>query len=361
MRNNQYFGRNGFVSIIKTPFGTDSLGRPVTLYTMRNANGAEAAVINHGARLVSVRVPDRTGKLDDVCIGFDTLEPYLGKQSYTGASIGRVGNRIGKGSFTLGGREYGLGKNERGNTLHGGMEGFDKKWWIAETMESKTEDMVLFTYNSHDGEEGFPGDLRTQISYSWDKDNSLTIMYIAQGSKDTPVNLTNHAYFNLSGKGDILDHTLQIHAQAVTEVDDELIPTGVSVSVKGTPFDMNTPIRIRDGIARRAEQHMLDHANGYDINYELAGSGMRECAVLREPVSARVMRVFTDQPAVQLYTGQHFNDVGHGGALYKAHAGLALETQHYPDSVHYGHFPSIILHAGDTYRTKSIYAFKVEA
>jgi aldose 1-epimerase len=349
------------MSIIKTPFGADALGRPVTLYTMRNASGAEAAVCNHGARLISVRVPDKSGKIDDVCIGFDVLEPYLGRHSYTGASIGRVGNRIGKGSFTLGGREYSLGKNERGNTLHGGLEGFDKKWWIAETMESKTEDMVLFTYNSHDGEEGFPGSLHTQISYSWDKDNNLTILYFAQGSEDTPVNLTNHAYFNLAGKGNILDHLLQIHSQAVTQVDDALIPTGVSVSVRGTPFDMNTPVRIRDGIARRGEQHMLDHANGYDINYELGGSGMRECAVLREPLCGRVMRVLTDQPAVQLYTGQHFNDVGHGGTQYSAYAGLALETQHYPDSVHHAHFPGIILRGGDTYRTKTVYAFSAEA
>jgi len=348
------------MSIVKTPFGEDALGRPVTLYTMRNASGAEAAVINHGARLVSLHVPDRNGMLDEVCIGFDAVEPYLAKHSYTGASIGRVGNRIAKGTFTLGGKVYTLGINERGNTLHGGIEGFDKKWWITETMESKFEDMVLFTYHSHDGEEGFPGDLHTQISYSWDSDNKLTIMYMAKGSQDTPVNLTNHAYYNLDGKGDILDHTLQIHSSAITEVDNELIPTGVSISVKGTPFDLNTPTRIRDGFARRSEHHMLDHANGYDVNYELSGSGMRECAVLRGATSGRVMRVVTDQPAVQLYTGQHFNDIGHGGRQYKAQAGLALETQHFPDSVHHSHFPSIILRAGDTYQTKTVYAFSTE-
>ena len=345
------------MSITQKPFGIDQIGRPMTLYTMTNRGGASVSVLDFGAHIVSVKVPDREGKLADVCLGYDTLMEYDQNPSYLGAAVGRYGNRIGGAKFTLNGREYTLFPNDGRNNLHGGREGFDKKWWKGQILEADGEDAVIFTYVAHDGEEGFPGKLRVQITYAFDDDCRLTIRYMAVSDKDTIVNMTNHSYFNLAGKGDILNHTLQIHSDCVTDVDRELISTGELLPVAGTPLDFNAPMKIGDGVKRRKECRLIDEANGYDVNYVIRGEGLREAAVLRDEESGREMRVITTEPGVQIYSGQGLKLTGKGGAVYGAFAGVALETQHYPDSPNHPEFPSTALKAGDTYQTTTIYAF----
>ncbi|MBQ6257358.1 MAG: galactose mutarotase, partial [Clostridia bacterium] len=244
------------MSVTQKPFGIDQIGRQMTLYTMTNKAGASVSVLDFGAHLVSIKVPDKNGKLSDVCLGYDTLEEYDQKPSYIGATVGRFGNRIGGSRFTLNGKEYTLFPNDGRNSLHGGREGFDKKWWKGQVLEAENEDAVLFTYVAHDGEEGYPGKMRVQVTFAFDDACCLTIRYLAQSDKDTVINLTNHAYFNLAGKGNILGHTLQVNADCITDVDDELIPTGEYLPVDGTPLDLRAPARIGDGVARRAECHL---------------------------------------------------------------------------------------------------------
>lgn len=348
------------MSITKKPFGVDQIGRQMTLYTLTNRGGASVSLLDFGAHIVSIRVPDKNGRLGEVCLGYDTLEEYDQKPSYLGAAIGRVGNRIGGAKFTLNGKEYTLFKNNGENSLHGGREGFDKKWWRGETLETDQEDAVIFTYIAHDGEEGYPGKLHVQITYAWDNDCRLSIRYMAQSDQDTIVNLTNHSYFNLSGKDTMLDHTLQVNADCVTNVDAGLIPTGEFLPVEGTPLDLRQPRKIGDGVARRKECGLIDAVNGYDINYVLQGEGMKEAAVLRDEESGREMRVLTTEPGMQVYTGQGLNTTGRGGKAYGPYAGVALETQHHPDSPHHDNFPSITLKAGDTYQSATIYAFSAK-
>lgn len=349
-----------FMSITAKPFGIDLIGRQMTLYTMTNKIGASVSVLDFGAHIVSIKVPDKNGNLADVCLGFDTLEEYDQKPNYLGATVGRYGNRIAKARFTLNGQEYTLFPNNGRNNLHGGREGFDKKWWKGQGLEADGEDVVLFTYVAHDGEEGFPGKMRVQVSFAFDDDCRLTIRYLAISEQDTIVNMTNHAYFNLAGQGDILSHTLQIHSDYVTDVDQELIPTGEFMAVAGTPLDFNEPMKVGDGVARRKECRLVDEAEGYDVNYVIRGEGLREAAVLRDEKSGRTMRVLTTEPGLQIYSGQGLNLTGHGGAAYGAFAGIALETQHYPDSPNQPHFPSTVLKAGDTYQTTTVYAFSAE-
>ncbi len=349
------------MSITKRPFGVDIIGRPMTLYTLTNKRGASVSVLDYGAHLVSVIVPDKAGNMADVCLGFDDLATYEGTgNSYIGASIGRFGNRIGKAKFTLNGVEYTLFPNDGKNTLHGGREGFDKKWWKADTLESENEDAVVLTYIAHDGEEGYPGKLHVQITYAFDEDCKLSIRYLAQSDKDTVINLTNHSYFNLAGSGDVLSHTLQIFADTVTDVDDELIPNGKLLPVAGTPLDVNQPLMLSDALKRRKEAPLIDAVDGYDVNYVLNGTGYHECAVLRHAASGRVMRVYTEEPGIQVYSGQGLNIAGKNGVHYGAYAGIALETQHFPDSPNQPHFPTTTLKAGDTYQTQTAYAFGVE-
>ena len=349
------------MSITMKPFGIDQIGRPMTLYTLTNKNGASVSVLDFGAHLVSVRVPDREGKLADVCLGFDTLEEYDQKPGFLGAIVGRYGNRIGGSRFSLNGQEYSLFPNDGKNSLHGGREGFDKKWWKGQTLEAEGEDALVLTYVAHDGEEGYPGKLRVQVTYAWDDQNALTIRYLAQPDKDTVVNLTNHAYWNLAGAGagNILDHTLQINADCVTDVDDELIPNGKYADVTGTPLDLRAPTRIGDGIARMGECHLMENVAGYDINYVLRGEGMKEAAVLYDAGSGREMRVLTEEPGIQFYSAQTMDQTGKGGAHYGNFAGAELETQHYPDSPNHPEFPSTVLKAGDVYKTATVYAFSV--
>ena len=348
------------MSITQKPFGIDQIGRQMTLYTMTNKLGASVSVLDFGAHIVSVKVPDRNGKLSEVCLGFDTLEEYDQKPSFLGATIGRVGNRIGGAKFTLNGTEYTLFKNDGPNTLHGGREGFDKKWWRGETLEADGEDTVIFTYVAHDMEEGFPGKLHVQVTFAWDDQCRLSIRYLSQSDNDTVVNLTNHSYWNLSDKDTMLDHTLLVNADCVTDVDEGLIPTGEFLAVGGTPLDLRAPKIIGDGVARRKECRLIDAVDGYDVNYVLNGEGMKEAGVLRDPDSGREMRVLTTEPGMQVYSGQGLNTTGHGGKVYGAYAGVALETQHYPDSPNHPNFPTITLKAGDTYQTTTIYAFSVK-
>ena len=345
------------MSITATPFGIDQIGRPMTLYTMTNKIGASVSVLDFGAHLVSIRVPDRAGKLGEVCLGFDTLEEYDRNPSFLGATIGRVGNRIGGAQFTLNGQTYTLFKNDGPNTLHGGREGFDKKWWRGQTLEAETEDAVVFTYVAHDGEEGFPGKMHCQVTYAWDSQCRLTIRYLAQCDQDTLVNLTNHAYYNLSGRDTMLGHTLQVFSGKVTDVDGGLIPTGEFLPVDGTLLDLRSPQPIGDAVARRKECRLMDAVDGFDVNFVLDGEGMKAAAVLRDPDSGREMRVFTTEPGMQVYSGQGLDLKGHGGAHYGPYAGVALETQHFPDSPHHPNFPTITLKAGDTYQSATVYAF----
>ena len=348
------------MSVTAKPFGIDQIGRPMTLYTMTNKNGASASVLDFGAHLVSVRVPDREGNMADVCLGFDTLEEYDHKPGFLGAIVGRYGNRIGGSRFTLNGQEYTLFPNDGKNSLHGGREGFDKKWWKAQVLEAEKEDAVILTYVAHDGEEGYPGKMHVQVTYAWDDRNALTIRYLAQSDKDTVINLTNHAYWNLAGEGNILDHTLKINAECVTDVDDELIPNGQFFPVAGTPLDLQSPTRIGAGIQNMAECHLMENVGGYDINYVLKGAGMKEAAVLYHPATGREMTVLTEEPGIQFYSAQTMDQTGKGGAHYGHFAGAALETQHFPDSPNHPQFPTTTLRAGETWQSATVYAFSVK-
>ncbi len=348
------------MSVTQKPFGIDQIGRPMTLYTMTNKIGASVTVLDFGAHLVSVKVPDRNGKLADVCLGYDTLEEYDQKPAYLGATVGRFGNRIGGSRFTLNGKEYTLFANDGRNSLHGGREGFDKKWWKGQVLEAENEDAVIFTYVAHDGEEGYPGKMKIQVTFAFDDACRLTIRYLAQSDKDTVINLTNHAYYNLAGSGDILNHILQVNADCITDVDDELIPTGDYLPVDGTPLDLRAPARIGAGVDRRAECHLIDGVNGYDMNFVLKGQGLKEAAILRDEASGREMKVFTTEPGIQVYTGQGLNTEGHGGAHYGPFAGVALETQHFPDSPNKPQFPTTTLKAGETYESTTVYAFSAK-
>ena len=348
------------MSVSYRPFGIDQIGRQMTLYTMTNRGGASVSVLDFGAHLVSIRVPDRDGRLADVCLGFDTLEEYDQKPGFLGATVGRYANRIGGGRFTLNGKEYTLFHNDGRNTLHGGREGFDKKWWKGQVLEADTEDAVIFTYVAHDMEEGFPGKMHVQVTYAWDDQCRLSIRYLAQCDQDTVVNLTNHAYYNLAGRGTMLNHRITVHSSTVTDVDAGLIPTGEMLSVAGTAMDLTQGAVIGERIARKKEHRLLDGVDGFDCNFVLDGEGLKEAAELYDPESGRAMTVLTTEPGIQMYTGQGLGGTGHGGQEYHAYSGVALETQHYPDSPNHPEFPTTVLKAGDTFQSTTVYAFSVK-
>lgn len=346
------------MSIRIEPFGTAQSGRAASLITMTNASGASVSLTDFGASIVSVMVADAAGKLADVCLGFGDLSGYEAPQnSYLGATIGRYANRIGRAAFTLDGKEYALFANNGAHSLHGGREGFDKKIWAFQPRQGLGCDEVIFSYTAADGEEGYPGDLRVQVQICFDDAHCLTIRYQAQGDQNTVINLTNHAYFNLAGKGDVLGHFLRVDAASVVEVAPDLIPTGHLMPVDGTPYDLRTYQNIGGIIARKTENAMMQQAGGFDIGYALNGGGLRACAWLRDPSSGREMTVSTDQPGIQVYSGQGLKLAGKGGAAYGAFAGIALETQHHPDSVHHANFPSTVLKAGEIYQTTTAYCF----
>ena len=332
--------------------------QPVKLFTLTNAAGAEVRITEYGGIVVAIRVPDRNGLLGDVSLGYERLADYVSDNPYFGTITGRYANRIAGGRFELDGETWQLAQNDGENALHGGIRGFDKVVWAGAPTESS--DGVALTYVSPDGEEGYPGALATTVTYTWSDENALRIDYEARTDQPTVVNLTNHAYFNLAdgGAGTVLDHYLTVHAERYTPTDAASIPTGEIVPVAGTPFDFRAPRTLRERIAD--DQPQLRANDGYDVNFVLGGDGgLALAATVYEPTTGRAMDVLTDQPGVQLYTGNHFDGrhVGHGGVVYQRHAGLCLETQHFPDSPNQPRFPSTVVRPGETYRTTTVYRF----
>lgn len=352
------------MGIEKQPFGKTEDGTAVDLYTLTNINGVEAKITNYGGTVVSLKVPDRNGKLGDIVLGYDNLEGYLKNNPYFGSIIGRYGNRIAKGKFTLNGVEYTLAQNNGENHLHGGIKGFDKVVWNAREVLGENKVGLELTYLSKDGEEGYPGNLSVTVTYTLNNNNELKIDYAATTDKDTVVNLTHHSYFNLAGagEGDILDHELMINADKFTPVDSGLIPTGELRSVKGTPMDFTQPIAIGARINQRDEQLTL--GNGYDHNWVLniTEGYLTLVARVYEPKTGRVMEVFTTEPGMQFYTGNFLDGsiTGKDGKVYHQRYGFCLETQHFPDSPNKPEFPSTVLKPGEKYMTTTIYKFSTK-
>ena len=346
--------------VTKESFGSVD-GQGVDLYTLKNSSGAEAKITNYGGIVVSLKVPDRNRKFDDVVLGFNDLDSYLKGHPYFGAVIGRYGNRIAKGRFTLNGAEYKLAVNNGENHLHGGLKGFDKVVWTAQEQKSAAGPAVRLTYLSKDGEEGYPGNLQVTLVYTLTNKNELRIDYTATTDKDTVLNLTHHSYFNLDGEGngDILNHRLTINANRFTPTDAGSIPTGELRNVVGTPFNFLTPMAIGARINQDYEQLKL--GNGYDHNYVVNGrmGTLRRAARVTAPISGRVMEVWTTEPGVQLYTGNFLDGTltGKSGKVYQRRYGFCLETQHYPDSPNKPSFPTTTLKKGATFHSTTIYRF----
>lgn len=358
-----------FVGQAKTPltkevFGRLADGRAVDIYTLTNRNGVEARIINYGAAIVSLKVPDRSGKLDDVVLGYDSLDGYLANAPYIGTVIGRYANRIAKGRFSLNGVEYKLAVNNGENHLHGGLVGFDKVLWDASLVKTVNGAALKLIYVSADGEEGYPGKLTVRVVYTLTNTNELRIAYSATTNKDTVINLTQHSYFNLSGQGngDILGHQLMINAARFTPTDAGAIPTGELRAVKGTPFDFTTPVSIGARINETDEQLVL--GKGYDHNFVLNGKNgtLRRAAKAMDTSTGRVMEVWTTEPGVQLYTGNYLDGskIGKEGKAYKHRYGFCLETQHFPDSPNRAKFPTTVLRRGAEFRSTTVFKFSVQ-
>jgi aldose 1-epimerase len=346
--------------ITKSKFGNLPDGSTVEQFTLSNSAGLSCKIINYGGIITELHAPDKNGKLGDVVLGFDNFQQYLGGHPYFGAITGRYANRIAKGKFTLDGKTYSLAVNNGPNHLHGGLKGFDKVMWKATPMESKDGPALKLTYTSLDGQENYPGTLNITVTYTLTDKNEVRIDYEADTNKATPINLTNHSYFNLAGagSGDVFGHELTLNAKNFTPTDDTLIPTGEIKPVKGTPFDFTEPKAIAKDIGQ-----LLDQPHrGYDHNFVLDNGGKLSLAArVFEPKSGRVMETLTDQPGVQLYTANFLADTrGKGGSVYGKNGGFCLETQHFPDSPNHPNFPSTILRPGEKYRTTTIYRFAVE-
>jgi aldose 1-epimerase len=342
--------------ITERPYGNYE-NQPVIEYTLTNSSGMQASILNYGGTVTKLTVPDKNGNMGDVVLGFDSFDGYMQKNDpFFGSLVGRYANRIANGKFTLDGKTYTLAANDHGNSLHGGNKGFDKVMWTAEKLGDNS---LKLTYHSKDGEEGYPGTLTAQVIYTVTSDNSLRIDYTASTDKPTPVNLTNHCYFNLSAGKDstILNHELQINADKYTPVTDDLIPTGKIADVKGTPMDFTT--------AKTIGRDIQKVKGGYDHNWVLNKTGNRSEKVvsLFDPVSGRVMEVFTTEPGIQFYSGNFLNGTlqyTKNGQKYVKHGALCLETQHYPDSPNEPAFPNTILKPGETYRHTTEYKFSVK-
>lgn len=352
-------------SITKAPFGKTEDGSAVDLYTLVNDQGMKVTITNFGGIVVSWWVPDRDGKLADVALGFDQLDGYLGKHPYFGALVGRYGNRIAQGRFELNGQQYKLAQNNDANHLHGGLKGFDKKVWDAETRLTDDGPQLALSTLSQDGEEGYPGNLSVQVTYTLTNENALQIHYHATTDKPTPVNLTNHSYFNLAGQGegDNLDHLVQLFADRFTPVDKGLIPTGELRPVAGTPMDFRQPTAIGARVDQDDEQ--LVFGKGYDHNWVLNKTepGKLELAArVYELGSGRVLEVLTTEPGVQFYIGNFLDgtNIGKGNKTYQHRYGFCLETQHFPDSPNQSQFPSTTVRPGEPYDTTTIYRFTVK-
>ncbi len=347
------------------PFGRTEDGQRVSVYTLTNANGMEVRVTNYGGIILSLLAPNAKGKMEDVVLGYDRLASYEEESPYFGALIGRYGNRIAEGRFTLEGETYTLATNNGLNHLHGGERGFDKHVWDAEPFARVNAEGVVFTRISPDGEEGYPGRLKAKVTYTLTDGNALVFDYKATTNKATPVNLTQHSYFNLAGdgSGDILDHSVMLNADRFTPVDSTLIPTGELRPVEGTPFDFRQATAI--GARINEDNRQLRYGQGYDHNFVLNeegatwGDSLTLAARVTEPTSGRVMTVYTTEPGVQFYSGNLLDGrlAGKGGVRYKRRSGFALETQHFPNSPNEPSFPSTILRPGETYRSRTVYQF----
>lgn len=349
-------------TIVKTDFGSTPEGS-VDLYTLTNEDGMKVAITSYGGVVQSLMVPDKTGALLDIVLGFDNIEGYLGEHPYFGAIVGRYGNRIANGKFTIDGVAYDLATNNGPNHLHGGDKGFDKVIWaVEESMSSEGFPQLRLRYVSKDGEEGYPGQLSVEVVYTLTDDNTLGLNYTARTDETTHVNLTNHSYFNLGGADgvDVLNHEMKLVASQYTPVDETLIPTGELAEVGGTPFDFSNFTKIGKGIDATDEQ--VKYGGGYDHNYVLDEPSMSSpFATVRSHKSGVIMKVYTTEPGVQFYTGNFLDGsiVGKGGVVYGKRSALCLETQHYPDSPNQENFPSTLLRPGETYRSSTAYRFQV--
>ncbi|HLZ54324.1 MAG TPA: aldose epimerase family protein [Verrucomicrobiae bacterium] len=359
-------------TVTEAPFGAMPDGTPVQIYTLRNSKGAEARIMTYGGIVEKLATPDKNGNFADVVNGFDTLDGYtnpnyVGGCPYFGALIGRYGNRIGGGTFTLEGQTYTLPQNDHGNTLHGGTKGFDKVVWTAVKADVGSEGpRLVLNYLSKDGEQGFPGNLNVTATYTLTEDNALKLEFTATTDKPTVVNLTHHSYFNLAGQGngDILGEQVYINANQTTPVDSTLIPTGGFADVAGTPFDFRTPTAIGARINETNTSTQLSYGPGYDhnwvINKPLGQFGLM--ARVTDPGSGRVMEVWSDQPGLQFYAGNFLNGTLHGkdGKVYQRRSAFCMEPQHYPDSPNHSNFPSTELKPGETYHCTIEYKFSAQ-
>jgi aldose 1-epimerase len=349
------------ITISSEPFGELPDGRKVTRWTLANKSGASLTIMDLGATILTLNVPDRAGKLDDVVFGFDSAAPYLTDSPYFGAVVGRFANRIAKGKFTLDGQTYTLATNNNENHLHGGKVGFDKRVWKGEQVTTKDGPGVKFTLVSADGEEGYPGEVTASVTYVWTADNRLVMDYAATSTKATPFNISQHSYWNLGGAKSattVLDHTLQIEADRYLPVDPTLIPTGELAAVEGTPFDFRKAKPIGKDIGATNEQ--LKIGGGFDHNWVLNGTGFKKAGTLTDPASGRSLEISTDEPGMQFYSGNFLSGkvTGKGGNKYPHRSAVALETQHFPDSPNQKGFPDAILSPGETYQSRTVFAFK---
>ena len=350
------------LSVSRAPFGTLPDGRAVELFTLTNAHGVEIRAMTYGAIITAIYTPDRNGRRDDIVLGFDSVAGYLSGSPYFGAVVGRYANRIAGGHFTLDGVTYTLARNNGPNSLHGGLRGFDKVLWSAEPVRSDSAVGVRLRYTSPDGEEGYPGTLQVQVTYTLTAHDELIVDYDATTDKATPLNLSQHTYWNLHGhgQGDILDHVLSLDASRYTPVDSTLIPTGEIAPVAGTPFDFRTPAAVGARIDAANEQLRFGH--GYDHNWVLdqpRPGTLSHAARLVDPVSGRAIDVSTTEPGIQFYAGNFLDGTikGKGGQVYGHRGALCLETQHFPDSPNHPNFPPTILRPGQRYQSRTIVTF----
>jgi aldose 1-epimerase len=349
------------VKLTQRPFGQTPDG-DATLYTFANDNGLEVSITNYGGAVTSIIVPDRSGNPGDVVLGYETVEEYVEHPRFMGALIGRYANRIAKGRFSLDGVEHQLAENNGVNHLHGGVKGLHRVLWDAEAEESPHELALHLTYFSRDGEENYPGNLSVKVDYVVNAHNEIEIRYGATTDKDTIINLTNHSYFNLAGRGSILDHELLINADAFTPVSEDLIPTGEIRKVEGTPMDFRTARKIGARISEPYEQ--LSFTGGYDHNFVLNHSEtpLKLASRVFDPATGRTLEVLTTQPGLQFYSGNFLDGSmsGKGGVAYQKYSAMCLETQHFPDSPNHPNFPSTVLRAGETFEELAVFRFSAD-
>ncbi len=351
--------------ITRSPFGKKADGTPVDLYKMKNSHGLEVEIITMGGIIVSLRTPDRNGELADIVLGFSELAPYEAEHPYLGALVGRVGNRISNARFVLDGKEYVLAANDGPNHLHGGLVGFDKAVWKATPEDAAEGPKLVLRHVSPDGDEGYPGELTVEVSYTLNNEDQLMVDYRAETDKPTHVNLTQHSYFNLAGEGsgDVLDHELTLNADFYTPEVPGLVPSGEIAPVEGTPMDFRTPHKIGERIDEDFEQMLI--GGGYDHNYVINASAniVAPAARVFESTTGRILEVRTTEPGVQLYTGNFLDGtlVGKSGKAYEKRYGFCLETQHFPDAPNIPHFPTTVLRPGEVYQSRTVFVFDTDA